>query len=161
MYIYIYSGNMKQAYDILREEIATGSMVPGRSWMKESPDDWTDYIETAHMPLDSSSRALWKTPIYIRMSSFDSSSCADTRFTLNVTLKDRRQWSVAREYMQFLWLRLKLPCRIDWKFENRFPFPGVFDFLPPSDAYNEQRLRWLGMHTCITCITICVIYLQM
>ena len=49
-------GNLKLAVEILRREMTASARPSDSSWLKESPDDWTDYIQTQHLPTDTTSR---------------------------------------------------------------------------------------------------------
>ena len=49
-------GNLRQAVEMLRREMTSSARAADSSWLKESPDDWTDFIQTQHLPTDTTSR---------------------------------------------------------------------------------------------------------
>ena len=117
------------------------------SWLTESPDDWADYIPSEAIPTESSSRALWKSPIYVRVFAYEEASvhncCPDTVFRMKVILKDRRNFEVRRSYSEFYRFRLKLPVLFDWNFKNPFPSGSIFDVISSPSILNEHRRQSL------------------
>ena len=59
-------------------------------------------------------------------------------FKLKVILKDRRTWEVQRTYSDFNQLKWSLPYGCDSHFNNKFPYPSLFDIF----LFSEEKSEW-------------------
>lgn len=116
------------------------------SWRGEGDDDWINYIPTTSLPSMAQNRALWKSPIYVSVNSGRTLESQDQVYQLNISLKDKRQWSVERTYSDFVSFRASLPIANSFKLSNRFPLPWP-PLIPLTNASVEKRFlklqEWL------------------
>lgn len=118
------------------------------AWRKEMPEDW-QFGVPKHVPNMAENRALHKSPVYVFVESHRPIDGYDYEFVMKVTLKDGREWKVARTYSQFSSFKFSLPLGTCYSFKNAFPQPvlagSIFgDFSPPFLGRRQQALaEWM------------------
>lgn len=105
-------------------------------WRKTTADDWVSGV-SAGQPTNVVNRALQKSPVYIRVSSYVRKPY-DVEYILKVTLKNGKQWEVARTYNQFSVFKSNLPLGTTMKFTNGFPIPNLFQYF-----FSEESAEFL------------------
>ena len=126
-------GDRDEAVRLLRKQ---GEPDPADStWRGEGDDDWINYLVTTSLPKDAESRAMLKSPIYIRVGSYFKKDDGNVFYEVHVTLKDRRSWSIDKSYSEFLRFYSSLPMGTTNLFVNSFPLPN-----PMSKIFNIQRV---------------------
>ena len=135
----ISGGNLQQALLILRDGDRRDT-----SWMKETLDQWVDNVPSSALPTSAESRALWKSPVYVRVGSWkrvqeSNSSGGSIYFVMTVIMRDSRSWNVQRTYLEFYSFWVSLPFGTGSNFKNAFPQPGLFEFFAQSDEQIENK----------------------
>eukprot|EP01041_Mallomonas_annulata_P006916 gene6916-14049_t len=115
------------------------------SWLNETVDQWIDNTpSTAMASINAESRALTKSPVYVRVGSWTrrdekGNSLDEIQYVLTVIMRDRRQWTLRRTFGEFYNFWMLLPSSACSGFQNTFPQPGIFSFLGQSDEQIEHR----------------------
>lgn len=141
---------------------STGKVAIDSSWTHEQQDDWIRNVPTSAMSLDAKTRALGKSPIYIRIPSYERQYGDNDRVTVGykvaVTLKDSRRWDIVRSFDDFLRLYSMLPYGTCAKFKASFPKTATMvhmmgSIFTLSDAQVEERRSRLESWLLEVCLT--------
>lgn len=63
----------------------------GSGWSAETDGDWVNHTPSNALPVYQTNRALWKSPIYVRVASCSRTEGDIVLFTINIVLKDGQQ----------------------------------------------------------------------
>lgn len=108
------------------------------SWRGDLKDDFTSGVNTNALPNSAVNRALWKTPIYIRVGQTRTRS-QKTFYVCSVVKKNGESWKVERSYSEFLKLKNSFPLFSTASFKN--PFPSKNDIVSLFGSINIETRR--------------------
>lgn len=108
------------------------------AWRAELKDDFSSGAATTNLPASTESRALWRTPLYIRVGEPRMRN-GKTFFTLSVVKKNGESWKIERSYSEFLKLKSSLPLFTTVNFKN--PFPPKNDLMALFSSVNVETRR--------------------
>mmetsp|Transcript_35547 Transcript_35547/g.36226 ORF Transcript_35547/g.36226 Transcript_35547/m.36226 type:complete len:504 (+) Transcript_35547:302-1813(+) len=132
-------GDLKQAALILRDGSNRDT-----SWLQNTANEWVDNVPQTSLPTNAESRALWKSPIYVRVGSWtrrDNNNNLSDRvyYVLTVIMRDARQWTLKRSFSDFFSLYSSFPYGKMNDFTNTFPAVSMIHIRQLSDEKVEQR----------------------
>ena len=110
-------GDKAAALDILRRG---GAAPSDSSWRSELKDDFTSGLTAVPLPNSVENRALWKSPLYVRVGE-PRARDGRTFYQTSVVRKDGQAWKLEKAYSDFLRLKNKLPLFSTNNFKNQFP----------------------------------------
>ena len=110
-------GDKAAALDILRRG---GAAPSDSSWRSELKDDFTSGLHAVPLPNSVENRALWKSPLYVRVGE-PRTRDGRTFYQTSVVRKDGLAWKLEKAYSDFHRLKNKLPLFSTNSFKNQFP----------------------------------------
>jgi len=141
---------------------ANNTNVIDNSWTNEQQDDWIRNVPTNSMSLDAKTRALGKSPIYVRIPScarnYGENDKVTVMYKVAVTLKDSRRWELEKNFDDFFRLYNFLPYGTCAKFKAGFPKTATVvnmmgSIFTLSDVQIEERRSRLESWLLEICMT--------
>lgn len=128
-------GDVRQAILLLT------STKANTSWLQEIPGEWEDNVNNASLPQAAESRALWKSPFYVRVGSFKyDEEKKHIFYILTVIARNSKQYTIEKRYADFYSFWLSLPMGSCSGMTHAFP-KSIFSFANKEDKAEARRAR--------------------
>jgi len=98
------------------------------AWREEAEDDFIAGLSGKPLPSNAAMRALWKSPLYCRISEAKTTSNV-TWYTIRAITKLGVTFECIRRYKQFFAFKMSLPFGTCKHFQNTFPLPNLRRFV--------------------------------
>ena len=129
-------GDMRKATLILSNQLDPSEAV---GWTSTSDTDWANHKDM-YIPTRTENRALWKSPIYVRVASFRHADDETVLFVLNIVLKDGQHFEKLRRLSSFVSFYKSLPDRLVNNFVNKFPKRNLIPWKSSVEKIELKRM---------------------
>lgn len=129
-------GDVDKAVMLLSHRI---DAAEAESWSGNSDADWANHI-AGHDPLRAANRALWKSPIYVRVGSHRRLDDGQVAFILSVIMKDGRHFERMKRLSQFISFYDNLPRKLIASLKNKMPKRSVMPWKNSNEGIEKKRV---------------------
>jgi len=111
------------------------------AWREEVEDDFIAGLSGKPLPSNAAMRALWKSPLYCRISEAQTTANI-TWYTIRAITKLGMSFNCIRRYKQFFAFKMSLPFGTCKHFQNAFPLPSLRRFVDVEKRRTKLE-EWL------------------
>lgn len=129
-------GDMDKTVQLLAHNIDPDDAV---RWTTNTDADWINHVADRN-PTRAVNRALWKSPIYVRVGSHRRQDDGTILFVLNVIMKDGRQYERLRRLSQFYSFHDSLPRGLLNNFVNKMPKRSLLSWNKTVTSIEGKRV---------------------
>ena len=128
-------GDLKKAMLVLSKNLEPSEAT---GWTTNTDADWVNHVSNNN-PVRAENRALWKSPIYVRVGSYRRMDDETIFFVLHVIMKDGRQYERTKRLSQFCTFYDSLPRGLFGDFKNKFPKRSLIPWKNKSESIEKKR----------------------
>lgn len=128
-------GDLKKAMLVLSKNLEPSEAA---GWSTNTDADWVNHVSNNN-PVRAENRALWKSPIYVRVGSYRRMDDETIFFVLHVIMKDGRQHERTKRLSHFNAFYDSLPRGLFGDFKNKFPKRTLIPWKNKSESIEKKR----------------------